>query len=222
MRARAAPSPLPSARKPRLPASLARAPLRAGPPAKSEALHRLGEEVRNLRIAHGLSGGELARRCGLSRSMLSRIERGLVSPSIDTLHQLAQALEVPPSRFFCHQNARPELSFVPAGRGIVVNRLGATAGFRYELLGHSLSGNLLAEPYVVRLKPGARPFVEFLHPGRQFIHILSGRICYRHGGQALEIGQGDSLLFDTSAPHGVERILEEPVSYLMVSVTTRN
>ncbi|RYH23731.1 MAG: XRE family transcriptional regulator, partial [Alcaligenaceae bacterium] len=31
-------------------------------------------------MAAGDSGGELAQRCGISRSMLSRIERGLVSP----------------------------------------------------------------------------------------------------------------------------------------------
>lgn len=213
-------SPLPTARKLKLPAWLQAR--RESPCAKSELFLRLGEEVRGLRIAHGLTGGELARRCAVSRSMLSRIERGLVSPSIDTLHQLAEALDVPPSRFFCHQNGRADCSFVAAGSGIVVNRLGEVAGLRYELLGHLLSGNLSAEPYLVRLQPGARPFADFLHPGLQFIYFLSGRLRYRHGAKVIETAGGDALLFETRVPHGIERIIEEPVSFLMVTFTTRN
>jgi transcriptional regulator with XRE-family HTH domain len=214
-------SPLPTARKLRLPAALTQ-PRRQPPPAKNEVFSRLGEEVRSLRIAGRASGGELARRCGISRSMLSRIERGLVSPSIATLHRLAEALDVPASRFFCPRNGRTDLSYVAAGNGIVVDRMGEVAGFRYELLGHLLSGNLFVEPYLVRLDIGVRPFADFLHPGLQFMYVLSGRFRYRHGTRVLETGRGDSLLFETHAPHGVESIIEEPVSYLIVSFTTRN
>ncbi|WP_398494382.1 helix-turn-helix domain-containing protein [Variovorax sp.] len=190
-------------------------------PAKSEVFAQLGEELRCVRIGQGLSAGELARRCGLSRSMLSRIENGQTSPSVDTLQSLAEALEVSVARFFCRRNGRPDLSFVPAGAGIRVDRMGEVAGFRYELLGHLLSGNLCVEPYLVRLQAGAPPFADFQQPGLQFVYLLSGRLRYRHGARVLEMGPGDALLFEGRAPHGVEAVLAEPVSYLAVTLAAR-
>lgn len=229
-------SPLPSLRRPQLPAELARSlqargqgRSRGGPagtlartPAKSEVFARLGEEVRSARLAHGSSAGMLARHCGISRSMLSRIENGQTSPSLDTLQLLAEALEVPVSRFFCRRNGRPDMSFVPAGAGIRVDRLGEVSGFRYELLGHLLSGNLSVEPYLVRLSEGAPPFADFQQPGLQFVYLLSGRVRYRHGGRVLEMAPGDALLFEARVPHGVEQVLAQPVSYLVVTLAARD
>lgn len=225
-------SPLPSLHRPRLPADLVsslqvkgqgrsrgRAPPRQ--PAKSEVFARLGEEVRGQRMAQGCSAGALAQRSGLSRSMLSRIENGQTAPSLDTLALLAEALEVPISRFFCRRNGRPDLSFVPAGAGIRVERMGDVAGFRYELLGHLLSGNLSVEPYLVQLDAQAPPFADFQQPGLQFVYLLSGRVRYRHGARVFEMARGDALLFEARVPHGVEQVLETSVSYLVVTLAAR-
>jgi transcriptional regulator with XRE-family HTH domain len=78
--------------------------------------------------------------------MLSRIERGLVSPSVETLERIAQGLGVPVPRFFGDQPSRTNFSHAPAGKGIRLNRFGMVAGHHYELLGHQLSGNLFVEP----------------------------------------------------------------------------
>jgi hypothetical protein len=45
------------------------------------------------------------------------------------------------------------------------DRIRAVADYRYELLGHLLSGNLFVEPYLVTLLPGAEPYASFQHPG---------------------------------------------------------
>ncbi|MGR4870330.1 helix-turn-helix domain-containing protein [Variovorax sp. LARHSF232] len=188
----------------------------------SEAALRLGEEVRALRIASGRSAAALAREGGVSASMLSRIERGLVSPSVDTLVRLAEALQVPPSRFFCRRNGRADLSFVPAGQGIQIRRMGEVAGLGYELLGHVLSGNLGVEPYLVRLAPGARPYADFQQPGLQFLYLLEGGLRYRHGARVLVLARGDALLFEARVPHGVEAVLAHPASYLLVTLAARD
>ncbi|MBT2325042.1 helix-turn-helix transcriptional regulator [Variovorax paradoxus] len=60
----------------------------------------IGANVRGVRVAVGLTGGELAATSGISASMLSRLERGLVSPSIATVDHIARGLGVPVSRFF--------------------------------------------------------------------------------------------------------------------------
>lgn len=220
MKKRSVASPFPTARKTQVPETLSRPRGIVAPP-RSEAARRLGEQVRALRMASAGSGGALARSSGVSRSMLSRIERGLVSPSVETLQRIAQGLDVPLSRFFSDQAQRTDFSFVPAGGGIVIDRVGVVAGYRYELLGHLLSGNLFVEPYLVRLTPEAQPYTTFQHPGIKFLHLVSGRIRYRYGGKALALQRGDSLLFDATALHGVEGIEETPVSYLCVVFTMR-
>ena len=57
----------------------------------------------------------------------------------------------------------------------MVDRVGAVSDYRYELLGHLLSGNLFVEPYLVTLLPGAVPYVTFQHPGLKFLYSCAGR-----------------------------------------------
>lgn len=153
--------------------------------------------------------------------MLSRIERGLVSPSVDTLYRIARGLNVPISRFFGDQPGRTDFSHVPAGRGVQVDRVGAVADYRYELIGHILSGNLFVEPYLVTLLPSAEPYVTFQHPGLKFLYLLSGEVSYRYGTKVVQLKVGDSLLFDATALHGIEAVEVQPVSYLSVVFTLR-
>ncbi|RRH87645.1 XRE family transcriptional regulator [Variovorax beijingensis] len=188
---------------------------------RSLSAARIGAQVRALRMAAEVSGGELAKTSGISASLLSRIERGLVSPSVETLERLAQGLHVPTSRFFSDQARRTDFCHVRAGHGVLVDRIGAVADYRYELLGHLLSGNLFVEPYLVTLLPGADPYVTFQHPGLKFLYFLSGEVSYRYGGRTVEVRAGDSMLFDATALHGIEAIQTQPVSYLSVVFTLR-
>jgi transcriptional regulator with XRE-family HTH domain len=215
-------SPLPTAHPLRLPASVTRVrPRQPAPVVRSLSTARIGAQVRALRMAAEVSGGELAKTSGISASMLSRIERGLVSPSVETLERLAQGLHVPTSRFFSDQARRTDFCHVRAGHGVLVDRIGAVADYRYELLGHLLSGNLFVEPYLVTLLPGADPYVTFQHPGLKFLYFLSGGVTYRYGGKSVGVGAGDSLLFEATALHGIEAIHTQPVSYLSVVFTLR-
>jgi transcriptional regulator with XRE-family HTH domain len=188
---------------------------------RSLSAARIGAQVRALRMAAEVSGGELAKASGISASMLSRIERGLVSPSVETLERLANGLCVPTSRFFGDQARRTDFCHVRAGQGVVVDRVGAVSDYRYELLGHLLSGNLFVEPYLVTLLPGADPYVTFQHPGLKFLYFLSGEVSYRYGGKSVAVEAGDSLLFEATALHGIEAIQSGPVSYLSVVFTLR-
>ncbi|WP_332875319.1 helix-turn-helix domain-containing protein [Variovorax sp. IB41] len=188
---------------------------------RSLSAARIGVQVRALRMAADVSAGQLAKVSGISPSLLSRIERGLVSPSVETLERLAQGLHVPTSRFFSDQARRADFCHVRAGRGAVVDRIGAVADYRYELLGHLLSGNLFVEPYMVTLLPGADPYVTFQHPGLKFLYFLSGEVTYRYGAKTVAVAAGDSLLFDATALHGIETIRVRPVSYLSVVFTLR-
>jgi transcriptional regulator with XRE-family HTH domain len=211
-------SPFPTTRKFRAPALDTRP---ADEPPRSTISSKVGGQIRSLRIAAEMSAGALATAAGVSRSMLSRIENGRGSPSIEVLDRIATALDMPMSRFFVDQNRRLDFSHVPAGKGLKVERLDAVAGYKYQLLGHLLSGNLFVEPYLVTLSPDAKPYATFQHPGLKFIFMLSGRVKYRYGSHTLEVKTGDALLFDARALHGAEVLREQPISYLSVVFTLR-
>ncbi len=66
-----------------------------------ENLHRvIGETIRRLRKDHGLTLKQMARRTGLSVSLLSQIERAESSASISSLYKIAVALDVPIKELF--------------------------------------------------------------------------------------------------------------------------
>jgi len=73
----------------------------------------------------------------------------------------------------------------------------------------------------VTLESEAQLYTAFQHPGVKFIHLLTGRAVYRYGGKTVSLEPGATLLFDGQALHGIEQILERPVSYLSVVSSVR-
>lgn len=181
----------------------------------------IGSQVRNLRRKLDLTGVELAEQAGLSAGMLSKIENGAVSASIDSLEALARALNVPITTFFSSYEEKRDCSFVPEGRGVMIERRGTKAGHQYQLLGHSISGDIVVEPYLITLTEEAKPYTLFQHAGVEFIYMLAGRVLYRHADKAYPLGPGDSLYFDAGALHGPEELTELPMTYLSIIIYPR-
>jgi transcriptional regulator with XRE-family HTH domain len=182
---------------------------------------RIGREVRTLRTRLGLTGGELAKASNISTGMLSKIETGQISPSLATLEAIAAALNVSLASIFAGTEARRDCSFVKANRGVQIDRRGTKAGHRYELLGHSVAGPVIVEPYLITLAADAEPYTAFQHAGVELLYMLSGRVLYRHGDQVYDMEPGDTLFFDATAHHGPEALPELPSSYLSIIIYPR-
>lgn len=181
----------------------------------------LAAQIHAFRTAAGLASGALAKMAGISHSMLSRIEKGTATPSIETLTRIANALGKPVSRFFVDQSERHDCSFVPAGEGVSVDREGSSFGHVYTLIGHVLSGNLSVEPYIVTLDENSKPWSTHQTTGIQFLHVLEGRMKYRYANRLYDVKPGDSLLFDPNAAHGPEEIETVPVRFLALFFNIR-
>jgi transcriptional regulator with XRE-family HTH domain len=181
----------------------------------------VGAQIRSLRRSADVPAVELARRAGLSNGMLSKIERGSTSPSIQTLAALAGALGVPIARFFAGYGERRDCSIVKAGKGVRVERRGTRVGHEYQLLGHTLSGDLFVEPYRVVLTGEAVPYPSFQHTGVEFLFLLEGEMRYRYADRVFALAPGDALLFDATAMHGPEVLDKRPVEYLSIVINLR-
>ena len=176
----------------------------------------IGRQVKRYRKQMGLTINDMGNRTGLSAGMLSKIENGNTSPSLATLRSLSTALNVPVTALFRQFEEQRDATFVQAGKGLAIDRRGTRAGHQYQLLGHSVHSQVSVEPYLITLESDAEVFPIFQHAGVEFIYVLEGSMVYRHLNATYTLAPGDSLFFDSDAPHGPEELLKLPVCFLSV------
>jgi transcriptional regulator with XRE-family HTH domain len=179
----------------------------------------LGNVIRELRLKDNLTIAEVAAQAGISRGMVSKIENGQVSTSLETLSKIAQALGVSLAHLFRHYNMPSGgAQLVKSGEGMEVVRRGTRRGHTYHLLAYDQGPKKTFEPFLITMDDASEVFPTFEHPGTEFIHMLEGRIEYRHGQHTYMLESGDSLTFRGDIPHGPERLLELPIHFLSVII----
>ncbi|HVN15498.1 MAG TPA: cupin domain-containing protein [Anaerolineales bacterium] len=157
----------------------------------------VGLRLREIRASRGLSMRALAELSGLNINTLSLIENERTSPSVSTLQQLAQSLQVPITEFFETNDGSKDLVHQKQGKRIRVS-------FEHGVMEDLAAGmpHLGAEPLIVTLNPGAdsgqNPIV---HTGREFVYCIEGHITYIVSGQRYLLDPGDSLVFEAYLPH---------------------
>ena len=75
----------------------------------------IADRLRNIREAKKLSQGELAKRTGLHRCYLSRVENGHTIPTIETLEKITRAFEIPMYQLFYEDEKSPERTVIARG-----------------------------------------------------------------------------------------------------------
>lgn len=178
----------------------------------------IGRQVRELRHRQRMTGSELAEATGLSVGMLSKIENGVISPSLNTLTLLANALGVPLVQLFSGYDEPRGAMHVKSGEGVEIEREGTRAGHQYHLLGNigSNASGVVVEPYLITLDSESDRFQTFQHEGIEVLYMLEGEVSYRHGDQLYRLEPGDSLIFDADAPHGPEVLTRLPARFLSI------
>lgn len=101
--------------------------------------HRIGATVRAVRLAKGLSQGDMEKRTGLLRCYISRIENGYSVPSLETLSRMAEGLGVPLAELFGEapsalKHSAPELGQEDLAFLCEVQRFAAELGKRDRAL----------------------------------------------------------------------------------------
>ncbi len=178
----------------------------------------LGPQIRDLRKTRGLTLTDLSRLTGLSIGHLSQVERGLSTPTIRQLQQIAAAMEVQIGWFF-----RTD----PVSHGVedsVVVRAGrrrrleiGRSGIIDELLVPSLDGPL--EMLLCTIEPGSGSGPEpYSHEGDEAGFVLSGEMEIWIEDRRYHLQAGDSFAFASTRPHRYRCI--GPVAAKVVWVIT--
>jgi len=177
----------------------------------------IGARVRALREAMGLSLRDLAERCGVSAPMLSQVERGETSPTLQVAARIAAGLDLRLSQLL-RLDEDGAVTVVRAAE----RRQGPTnvSGHSYEVLTAPLPGqraelsrHVLA-PGAATGGPGDPPMHE---PGsRETTLIESGRVVLHCDGATHELQTGDCVTFDADLPHHFENPGPDEATFLGV------
>ncbi len=187
---------------------------------------QIGHKLRAARLQKHLTLAELSRSAGVSKSMLSRIERDDSSPTITTLEKIASALEVDLGRLLSDPDAgvvsaspdRDALPASPSGRSLVTE---AKNGYEPPAVAvvRARQRKRLVMPWEAdyeMLCPDMQHAIEFIqinypvgggsddfysHDGEECGVVLQGRFRGIVGDQELILDVGDSVYYSSSIPH---------------------
>ncbi|UQZ87895.1 DNA-binding protein [Deltaproteobacteria bacterium Smac51] len=153
--------------------------------------------LRRLREERKISLAEAARLAGVSKSLLSQIERGVVSPTITTVWKIANGLKVP----FTDLTTTPAQDFEMVEAHATSPLIANDERFRnYPLFG--LDGNRRFEIYYIELDPGAVLESEPHQPETQeLITVFSGRLTLKAGDKETIVAAGVGVRFMADQPH---------------------
>jgi transcriptional regulator with XRE-family HTH domain len=172
----------------------------------------VGQRLREIRSLRGLSLRTLAERSGLNINTLSLIENERTSPSVSTLQQLAQSLQVSITEFFQTNHESRKLVHQKQGKRPCV-------AFRNSAMEDLAAGmpRFGAEPIIVTLEPDADSGKEsIVHTGREFVYCLDGHIAYTVDNENYLLESGDSLIFEAYLPHQWKNVDSTPSRILLV------
>jgi transcriptional regulator with XRE-family HTH domain len=148
------------------------------------------QRLRALRLAQGLSLGDLAERTHLSASTLSRIEGGQRRLALDQLVILARALDTGLDELVETQTeeviANPQIDHGTDSLHWRIRRSPDTVILRRRITG-----------------PAPEPSRMRAHPGREWLVVLSGTLTLRLGERRYRVTQNQSAEFDTMVPHAI-------------------
>jgi transcriptional regulator with XRE-family HTH domain len=171
----------------------------------------VGARLRSMRDRQGYSLRALAERSGLSINAISQIERGENSPTVSTLHRLANALGVQITDFF-QEEAKQKMVLVKRDQGL----RSQSNGVLMESLGTGLFNQQL-EPFRMLIQPGSGQINDLIsHSGQEFVHCLEGEIEYMLEDRVIQLERGDSLLFDATQSHGYRNLTDQRAALLIV------
>jgi transcriptional regulator with XRE-family HTH domain len=171
----------------------------------------IGAAIREMRRRRQLSTRELAVRSGIAHSTISLLERDRMSPSVDTLQAILEAMGSTLTGFFSELGeAAPHSPFY---RGGDLPEIGRTTSISYRMVGINHPNRrllLLRETYC----PGADTGDAFSHKAQEAGIVLKGEVEVTVGDQARRLSAGDAYYFDSETPHRFRNHGTEPAELI--------
>lgn len=179
----------------------------------TDEIRAIGERIRGLRDACGISCATLALECGLTEKELDSYEKGLSDIPVGSLHTIAKHFKVELNTLLTGEE--PHLHGYCLTRrdsGVTVNR---RLDYQYKSLAFTFADRK-AEPFLVTVEPKseAEPIHLNTHLGQEFDYVIEGTLRISLNGKEFSLSEGDSLYFDSGIPHGMKAMNGKSARFL--------
>ena len=164
---------------------------------------QIGQKIKTYRSARGLTVKELAAKAQITASMLSQIERGQATPSLNTIRQLSEALDEPIFRFLMDEVDVQNEVVRRENRKQIID-----SGVTYDMLTPDTNGSV--EMMQLTLAPGMRSSNQARgHKGEEVALLLSGSIELEVENDTCVLHAGDSIRIKSGLKHRWRNVGEE-------------
>ena len=173
---------------------------------------QIGTKLRELRLENGLTQEELADRSELSKGFISQVERGLTSPSIQTLQNMLEVLGSSLADFF---SSSEEENYV------------FTEDQFFEKIDHEKLTKISwivpnaqkyeMEPILLEIEPFGIAYDDEPHAGEEFGYVLEGEISLKIGKKKYRIEKGQTFYYISNKSHTLENLSKRKAVVLWVS-----
>lgn len=181
---------------------------------------KLGERLKEIRNALGLTLEEASQKTGLARSTLSKIENEQISPTFQAMQKLTTGLQIDIPQLF----SAPQKVTATGRRDITQNQMGKahpTSTYEHELLATQLTNKKMM-PFKSRIR--SRDFNDYSgwirHDGEEFLLVLEGEITFfSEFYEPVSLAEGDSVYYDANMGHMLISISEQDALILWVTAS---
>ena len=177
----------------------------------------LAGRIAFLRKQRGLTLDELASVSGLTKSYLSKVERGRSVPSISTAIKVAGSFGLSIGQLLGAEQYDDAITVVRRNRRPSFMRAGSTSGYDYEMLAAGKRFKSM-EPFVMRPPLQFQDERRFEHAGQEMIFVLVGTIELEFASRKYVLNQGDCAYLDAHVPHR-SRSLNNKIAQALVVVS---
>lgn len=163
---------------------------------------RMGYQLKRARLLKGMRLVDVAEAASLSPSLISKIERNKINPSLSTLHRIAKVLETSVSALFALDEQLDQVVLKHEDRAVAgkVQDMVQWEGIEAEIMIPYVEGRLL-EGFVFVMEPGGHSGGVLQHDGEECGYVLEGQLELTVGTETHILGKGDSFFFYSNTPH---------------------
>lgn len=157
--------------------------------------------VAALRRLNGLSLEQLARQSGLTKSYLSKVERGLSAPSISSVLKLARAFGVGSGQLLGESIEDGDIAVCRAAERVPFSRGKGRAGYAYAAIAAHRRRKAMI-PFVMRPPFRRGKVIDLVtHAGEEMVFVISGEMEIAFRDRVVSLKAGDSIYFNAGLPH---------------------
>jgi len=182
----------------------------------------LGRRVRAARLARRLTLEEVVSRADFTVSWPSKLENGLLAPSLEGLVRLCDVLECGIETLVEGLSVPPQFVIVKAGQGrIDAATKGSKSGIVVEHLADQWR-NRAMDPSILHISGSGNKGTPDNHDGERFLLVLDGDLKITYGDDVLLLSPGDSIYIYAAIPHTLMPAARGTVKVLSIAYNSRS